>query len=265
MTEMAAGWYIDPAPANPATPTTMRFWDGKEWTPRVRAASRRELTGWREQVQAEQMAMAVQHAEYVAEHGGYDPGPAGMAALPRSRDFTPDGQPLAGWWSRVAAWCIDGILTSVLSALFGWQQISRIGQAITDYSQAAVQASQAGSTPPDVSLVVDSLRGPLLALVAVAWGVRLVYGVGFLKAFGATPGKMLLKIEVRLRARPGPMPWATVLLRWFAQNLAGLAGLVPLVSLLGWVYRLLDDLWPLWDGQRQALHDKVARTNVVRR
>jgi hypothetical protein len=40
--------------------------------------------------------------------------------------------------------------------------------------------------------------------------------------------------------------------------------LVPLVGLLGSVYSLLDDLWPLWDGRRQALHDKVARTNVVR-
>ena len=48
------------------------------------------------------------------------------------------------------------------------------------------------------------------------------------------------------------------------QNLGGAVALVPLVGLLGSVYSLLDDLWPLWDGQRQALHDKVARTNVVR-
>jgi hypothetical protein len=24
-------------------------------------------------------------------------------------------------------------------------------------------------------------------------------------------------------------------------------------------------LWPLWDRKRQAVHDKLARTNVVRR
>jgi len=55
-----------------------------------------------------------------------------------------------------------------------------------------------------------------------------------------------------------------VLARWFMQYLGGLVAVVPLVGLLGSVYSLLDDLWPLWDGQRQALHDKVARTNVVR-
>jgi uncharacterized RDD family membrane protein YckC len=28
---------------------------------------------------------------------------------------------------------------------------------------------------------------------------------------------------------------------------------------------MIDMLWPLWDDKKQALHDKVARTNVVRR
>jgi uncharacterized RDD family membrane protein YckC len=69
---------------------------------------------------------------------------------------------------------------------------------------------------------------------------------------------------VRLRARPGPLPWGTVLARWVMQNLGSAVVVVPLLGPLGWVYSLLDDLWPLWDGQRQALHDKVARTNVVR-
>jgi uncharacterized RDD family membrane protein YckC len=27
---------------------------------------------------------------------------------------------------------------------------------------------------------------------------------------------------------------------------------------------LLDHLWPAWDGKKQAIHDKIARTNVVR-
>jgi uncharacterized RDD family membrane protein YckC len=28
---------------------------------------------------------------------------------------------------------------------------------------------------------------------------------------------------------------------------------------------LVDDLWPLWDKQKQTLHDKVAGTVVVKR
>ena len=35
-------------------------------------------------------------------------------------------------------------------------------------------------------------------------------------------------------------------------------------AILGGLGGLLDDLWPLWDPQRQALHDKVAGSIVVR-
>ena len=34
------------------------------------------------------------------------------------------------------------------------------------------------------------------------------------------------------------------------------------LSLLS-VANLLDVLWPLWDGKKQAIHDKVVGTNVV--
>jgi hypothetical protein len=73
MAEMAEGWYTDPAPANPAMPTTMRYWDGKGWTARTRAASRKELAAWREAVAVERHRQAEEHAAYVetyvAEHG----------------------------------------------------------------------------------------------------------------------------------------------------------------------------------------------------
>jgi len=41
---------------------------------------------------------------------------------------------------------------------------------------------------------------------------------------------------------------------------ASLPGQIPFVGVL-WV--LLDGLWPLWDPQRQALHDKVVNSVVV--
>ena len=40
--------------------------------------------------------------------------------------------------------------------------------------------------------------------------------------------------------------------------------LVPLVSYVIWIVSLVDLLWPLKDPQRQALHDKIAGTQVVR-
>lgn len=32
-----------------------------------------------------------------------------------------------------------------------------------------------------------------------------------------------------------------------------------------WIYGMADSLWPLGDRDNQALHDKAARTIVVRR
>ena len=41
-------------------------------------------------------------------------------------------------------------------------------------------------------------------------------------------------------------------------------GLVPFVGSVTGLYLLLDYLWPLWDDKKQAIHDKFAKTNVVR-
>jgi uncharacterized RDD family membrane protein YckC len=267
MAEMAEGWYTDPAPADPAMPTTMRYWDGKGWTARTRAANRKELAAWREAVAVERHRQAEQHAAYVetyvAEHGTVPPEVAAAASY-TPRDVTPDGQLLAGWWQRFGAILVDGLIAGGLSVLFGWSFLHEVWAAYSTYVQLAVDAARTGAQPPAASGLLDAVTGPLVAFLVVSWVVKGVYGIGFLKAFSATPGKMLLWLEVRLRERPGPLPWGTVLARWFMQNLGSVVSVVPLVGLLGSVYSLLDDLWPLWDGQRQALHDKVARTNVVR-
>ena len=80
----------------------------------------------------------------------------------------------------------------------------------------------------------------------------------------ATPGKLILGLRVRLRDRPGPMTIGTVLLRWAGQFGVGILGLLPVVGCLSFIYSVLDYLWPLWDDKNQAIHDKIAKTNVVR-
>ena len=262
MTDMQAGWYRDPAPANPASPSSVRYWDGRQWTTQVKQASRQQRAEWRAEVALQQREYA--HAYAAAGPGGYVGQPGGMNPAPE-RETTPDGEPLAGWWSRVGASIVDSILTMVVGIVFGWSFIGDIRDAFTSYVQLAADAANNGTPPPEAALLTNSLTAQLLGLVVVMWLVRLVYGVGFLKAFQATPGKLLLGLEVRLRERPGPLSWGTVLARWLAQNISGLLQAVPLLNLVTWVYPLLDCVWPLWDGRRQALHDKVARTSVVRR
>ena len=80
----------------------------------------------------------------------------------------------------------------------------------------------------------------------------------------ATPGKLLVGLRVRLRETPGPMPLGTVLMRWVGQYAVGILGLLPVVGSIGGLYAIVNYLWPLWDGKKQALHDKLAKTNVVR-
>ena len=261
MTGIEAGWYRDPAPPNPAFPTTLRYWDGSGWTTEVRAASRREREAWHREMAHAQAVRAGQAWEQAVAAGTATPGALADAA---QRFATPDGQPLSGWWRRVFALLIDGVVIGAVGMLLAWPWVSRVGTAYDAFLQQVTDNASAGRPMPDPTSLYGEVLGPLLVVLTITWAVQLVYGVGFLKAFAATPGKMLLGLQVRLRERPGPLPWGTVLARWFTQNAGALFGIVPLIGMLGSVFTLLDVLWPTWDGRRQALHDKAARTHVVR-
>jgi hypothetical protein len=70
-------------------------------------------------------------------------------------------------------------------------------------------------------------------------------------------------LRIRRRETPG-LPWSAILPRvGFVIGLS-LLGQLPTLGTLFLLTVLLDDLWPLWDSKNQALHDKVAGTNVVR-
>jgi uncharacterized RDD family membrane protein YckC len=231
MTQIPAGWYADPAPAAPGTPPLHRWWDGERWTDHVQPAA---------------------------------PLPTGYPTGRGRVLTTPDGQPLAGWGRRLVALLIDGLIQLPLAIAIGWPFVSRVVGTYEDYFRDVMDASRSGSTPPSSAHLMGSVMGPMLGYTAVAVLVSLLYNAGFLKALQATPGKLALGLRVRLRERPGRMSWGTVLLRWLTQNAATVLGIVPFVGSVAALYPLLDGLWPLWDDKRQALHDKAARTNVVR-
>lgn len=259
-----AGWYRDPAPPNPGAPSTLRWWDGKQWTTEVKQATKRERQMWQAEAAAQQREWAAQQMQATAYADGG--GAPGVMVLEASRDVTPDGERLAGWWQRVGASVLDSVITGVLGVLFAWRFVQQVVEASTGALTAMAEASANGSAEPDTSPYLHDFVMGYLGVVVVMVLVRFVYDVGFLKGFQATPGKMAMGLEVRLRERPGVLPWGTVLLRWLTQRGYGLVAFLPVVGgVLVAVYGLLDPLWPLWDGRRQALHDKAARTNVVRR
>lgn len=255
--ERAEGWYRDPAPANPGRPTNMRWWDGEKWTTRIRAAKRGERDAWATELAEENAARAATRAR--------DAG-VGLAAPMPASHTTPEGQSLAGWWRRaVATWC-DGLVMMVLGLVISYRLLLRLAEVSVAFAARTQAALETGRRPPDpTATFATELAGPAVGIAVVFWAVSFVYTVAFLKGFGATPGKMLLRMQVRPQAAPGALSWRAVLLRWLVQHLPSLANLVPFGAIAGAAFSLLDHLWPVWDGQRQALHDKAAGTVVVRR
>jgi uncharacterized RDD family membrane protein YckC len=239
MTQIPAGWYPDPDTTHPGAPQGQRYWDGRQWTEHVAPAA------------APPVHAQTPMAPY---SGAYAP----LVAT------TPDGQPLSGWWQRVGAYLIDMVIVTPLVVLFGWPWIREIGSAYGDLVNESIRAAESGGSMPDQGDLLAELLVPFLLLTLVGLVVNLVYNAGFLKWKAATPGKLAIGLRVRLRETPGPLSWGTVLLRWAGQNWYAALSIVPVLGSILGLYPLLDVLWPLWDDKKQALHDKVAKTNVVR-
>jgi uncharacterized RDD family membrane protein YckC len=178
---------------------------------------------------------------------------------------TPDGAPLAGWWHRVGAYLIDAVILGIIAGIIAVPWAREVFDVYRDYFEQAMDDAAAGrqSTVSAFDLQ-DKIYKPLAIITAITLVVGFVYNVGFLMWKQATPGKLVTGLRVRRREVAGPMPFSTVALRWLGQFGVGIFGLIPFVGNIFGFYGLLDVLWPLWDGNKQAIHDKIAKTNVVR-
>lgn len=219
-----------------------------------------------------------QPGHYPGQYGGqygygqqlppaYPGGPYGSAPPAPwldTRATTPDGQPLAGWWARFGAWLLDGIITGLISLLVAFPWVQKIGEAYVDFFREALDAAEQGTPAPDSAALVAELGPSLIGVSLISLGLTLVYQAAFLRWRGATPGKMALGLKVRLREAPGRLSWGTIGARLVGQHGASLLTFVPLLGWLASFYPMVDGLWPVWDSKRQALHDKLARTNVVK-
>ncbi len=188
--------------------------------------------------------------------GQWQGGPVPGGYQPQPGPTTPDGQPLAGWWHRVGARLLDGLLALVVSTVLVVATMSpEVRGAMEDY---VMDPDPTGAMP-----VV--LEDWILQLGLVTAVLGLAYEILMVKFFGGTVGKLITGLRVRLRDEPGLPSWRAVLLRsavYQGPNLLG--SLSPALSFLG-LFTIINVLWPLWDANNQALHDKAAGTNVVKR
>lgn len=222
----AAGWYDDPWDSD-----RYRYWDGDAWTG---------------------------HAS-----PKYTDSPRGPAYANVSPDATTtDGVALSGWWRRVAARLLDSLITLVISLPLTGYFWYRYLRASLDYQDELRSRGETRSFADAFATPTELLvwAVPLTALIAVAGAAYEVY---FLRRSGATPGKRALGIRVRLRERD-ELPMKAIARRVAFVYGAQVVSVIPLLGTVASLFALANYLWPLWDPRRQALHDKLAATNVVR-
>lgn len=244
MSPVPPGWYTDPA----AGPAWLRWWDGFRWT------------------------------DHVAPAAPVATAPAPTPVATPTGPTTPDGVPLAGWWWRVLAYIVDGVVVSIPNAILTLPAQISMQQQMQDLMRQ-LEADTANGQVPDYGAFFSDylaifrdhalwlfLPGAILftAYFAVMWRWR-----------GATVGQLVCGLQVRPLASPGRPTVPAVLVRvgilyllptalMVAGMVSGSWAVLGLVYAVAVLFQLVNVLWPLWDRRRQALHDKAAGTVVVR-
>lgn len=165
---------------------------------------------------------------------------------------------LSGWWPRVGATLLDGLIVMALNA-------PTLGLAL------AVAAGGGLRVHPTVTGHATVTLSHEMKVVAVIAGLAylvsvLLYAPLLLRREGRhngqTWGKQALSIRV-VRDSGAPVDLGTGLLREVVAKLLilGALGYVPIVGGFAW---LVWNLWPLWDKSNRAPHDMIARTHVLK-
>lgn len=136
-------------------------------------------------------------------------------------------QHYAGFWIRFVAKIVDNLLLMAVGMMFG-----------------VVVGVAAGATGSEGLMIAAQL---FLYFLNMAIGA--VYTTFFLGRYGATPGKMILKIRV-VRSDGTPLTYQRALGRYFAEMLSSL------VLCIGYIMAAFD-------VERRALHDYLCDTRVV--
>jgi uncharacterized RDD family membrane protein YckC len=135
----------------------------------------------------------------------------------------------AGFWIRLAAYILDGILLLIIGFAVGLL-LAVLGVV---------------ETPDTAAGEVDVVSNLLGLLVGVA------YTTFFLGRFGATPGKMALNLRV-VRSDGSAISYLRAFARFWAEMLSGLLLLIGYIMVA-------------FDREKRGLHDHICDTRVIKR
>jgi uncharacterized RDD family membrane protein YckC len=203
------------------------------------------------------------------QYGNQGYAPQGYGYAGHGAKSAPNGQPLSGWWRRVAAKILDNIIVGFIGLPVTGYFYYQYWHVLMDYMHDAVRSAEAGVSASPMAGLPPGFYKWLIPATLLSLVVTFVYEYLFLTKKGATPGKMALGIAVRYipasgQIVMGPPPGGAVARRTGFQIGLGVLGAIPVVGFFASLAALFDYLWPLWDSKHQALHDKVADTYVVR-
>jgi uncharacterized RDD family membrane protein YckC len=173
---------------------------------------------------------------------------------------------LAAAWERLLAMTVDWILILAAAFLAVLSPMLRIWHQLE-----SLVNSQALNETATQSAVNNVLQSPattsiLIRFWLIALAIALAYFWALPAAWGATIGKHIVGLRIVTMADRSPLTIAAAGLR-AAAFLAGPAVLllVPDVGLIGGLLWLADGGALLVDPGRRSLHDRVARTAVIRK
>jgi uncharacterized RDD family membrane protein YckC len=178
---------------------------------------------------------------------GYTTAPPPGAGGPVPEFDTPAGHyVLSGWWRRVGAACVDGIIIVAVAGVL---------------LVAITAPFSIGFFVNDGVGVAAVIVGLIFACICVFIAALLYAPAMMARTDGRTLGRMVTGIRV-VRAGGERIDFGfaflrEVLVKWLLFN--AIAGSITFG--LAW---LVDCLWPLWDEENRALHDYVVNTRTVR-
>ena len=292
------GWYDDPEDA-----ALLRYFDGVVWTRHTAPKSTRPATtaeqAARAGAEAARQWNAPGHGAHPRTPGGTARPPAGapggvpggqggvpgaqpgppnpqFPGAPQQHQWnappmqygqpvgptTPDGQPLASYGQRVGAFALDFLATGLIGGILSLPIQLRVSSELQGAADRL--GSGSGSFNDLLDAAMRATNANVVPLTLIALLSSFAYHVLFVGLLSATPGKLALGLSIRRPEAPGRVGWAVAVRRRLLQTALGLFRFSPALELLYFLGSAVDLAWPLRDPRRQALHDKVAGTVVVR-
>ncbi len=149
------------------------------------------------------------------------------------------GRLYAGFWRRLLAYAVDKLILYAIAVFLLLVAIAAL--ALGGFSAHRIIA---GGNP------LKGIGPFILLYLGALFVTDMLYFTWFHGSVGQTPGKMLLKLKV-VRVSGEEMTFGAAFLRWAATYVSSF-------------FLSLGYLWIAVDGRKQAWHDKIAATLVVR-